>query len=92
MENTFNGYQEMKQLEKRMAEYAAWSGDYMQEALQDALSKPAATTSEAFTRAVRELDMKTKGQMTTRAHLSLVIDYAALSAYKAELRRKAKVV
>jgi len=34
VEDTFNGYQEMKQLEKRMGEMAGWGGKDMEEAIR----------------------------------------------------------
>lgn len=97
VDETFNGYQEMKQLEKRLGEYASWGGDDIQEAMQELLS----TTQEAllddkeYFRGVQLLDMHIKGQASRRANQEFITGLdqrRAMLEYRQKLRDEVPVV
>jgi hypothetical protein len=68
VEDTFNGYQEMKQLEKRMGEMAGWGGKDMEEAIWKLLllEETEILIEGSRLAGVKRLNMHIKGQACDR--------------------------
>ena len=69
VEGTFNEYQEIKQLEKRLGEMATWGGNDVQEALSQFVSGDDALDLDddgAYFTAIKRFDRHIKGQTRSR--------------------------
>jgi hypothetical protein len=89
VEDTFNGYQEMKQLEKRMGEMAGWGGKDTEEAIRKLLllEEKDILNEDSRLAGIKRLNMHIKGQARDRG-----IQPVHTPFYRAQLRQDATVV
>jgi hypothetical protein len=97
VEDTFNGYQEMKQLEKRIREMAGWGGKDMEEAIRKLLSleEKDILNEESRSAGVKRLNMHIKGQARDRGIQPVhtpSYQTTVMREYRAQLRQDATVV